>query len=78
MEFREPGVDRARVLETSGLICYDQINTRGLVGFCSMQVCLTSELKSPNKRKFSYFDEHESISLLRYSNYHLIMVLWGL
>ena len=35
-----------------------------------------SELKSPNRRK--YFDEYESITLLIYSKYPLIMVLWGL
>ena len=33
VELRELGFDRARVLETSGLICYDQINTRGIGGF---------------------------------------------
>ena len=43
MEDGEPVFKRARVLETSGLTCYDQINTRGIDGgFCSMWVCLKS------------------------------------
>ena len=32
MEVGEPGFERARVLEASGLICYDQINTQGTDG----------------------------------------------
>ena len=37
-----------------------------------------SELKSPNRRKLSYFDECESISVLIHFKYPLILVLWGL
>ena len=33
MEVGERGFERARVLEASGLICYDQINMRGMVRF---------------------------------------------
>ena len=32
MEVGEPNFERARVLEASGLICYDQISTRGIGG----------------------------------------------
>ena len=32
MDIGEPGFKYARVLEASGLICYNQINTRGIGG----------------------------------------------
>ena len=32
MDAREPGFELARLLEASGLVCYDEISTRGTGG----------------------------------------------
>ena len=88
--------ERARVFEAPGLICYHQIDTRGIGGaFVALslsnkllKLCIWeklfiassvgSESKLPIRRKLSYIDECESISLLIYSKHRLNMVLWGL